>query len=59
MGITRRAPSTSEPAGRRAVIAGTGLEWPAGDEWFQPVALAVVAMVVVLAVARLGRLFYH
>lgn len=41
------------------VIDGTGLEWPAGDEWFQPVALAVVAMVVVLAVARLGRRFSH
>ena len=37
------------------VIDGTGLEWPTADDWFQPVALAVVAMVVVLGVARLGR----
>ena len=41
------------------VIDGTGLEWPAGDEWFQPVALAVVALVAVLAIAQLGRRFSH
>lgn len=37
------------------VIDGTGIEWPAADEWFQPVALAVVAAVVVLGVAAVGR----
>ena len=37
------------------VIDGTGIEWPAADEWFQPVALAVVAAVVVLGVATVGR----
>jgi putative membrane protein len=37
------------------VIDGTGLEWPAGDEWFQPVGLAVIAVVVVLGVAELGK----
>ena len=37
------------------VIDGTGLEWPAGDEWFQPVALAVLAAVVVLAIAEVGK----
>jgi putative membrane protein len=41
------------------VIDGTGLEWPAADEWFQPVALAVVAMIVVLAIARLGKRYSH
>jgi putative membrane protein len=41
------------------VIDGTALEWPAGDEWFQPVALAVVAMVVVLVIARLGKRYSH
>jgi len=34
---------------------GTGLDWPAGDEWFQPTAFAVVAVVVVLAVAEIGK----
>lgn len=37
------------------VIDGTGLEWPAGDEWFQPVALAVAAVVLVLLVAEIGK----
>lgn len=37
------------------VIDGTGIEWPAADEWFQPVALAVIAAAVVLAVATVGR----
>lgn len=37
------------------VIDGTGIDWPAADEWFQPVALAVVAAVVVLGVATVGR----
>jgi len=37
------------------VIDGTGLEWPTADEWFQPVALAVVAAIVVLAIAEVGR----
>ena len=37
------------------VIDGTGLEWPAGDEWFQPVALAVVATIVVIGIAKIGR----
>ncbi len=37
------------------VIDGTGLEWPTSDEWFQPTALAVVAIVVVLLVAEVGR----
>jgi putative membrane protein len=41
------------------VIDGTGIEWPAADEWFQPVALAVVAMVVVLGIARLGKRYSH
>jgi putative membrane protein len=41
------------------VIDGTGLEWPAADEWFQPTALAVVAMVVVLVVAEIGRRYTH
>jgi putative membrane protein len=41
------------------VIDGTGIEWPGGDEWFQPVALTVVAMVVVLGVAQLGRRYAH
>ncbi|MEZ5245960.1 MAG: DUF368 domain-containing protein [Acidimicrobiales bacterium] len=41
------------------VIDGTGLEWPAADEWFQPVALAAVAMVAVLAIARLGKRYSH
>lgn len=36
------------------VIDGTGLEWPAGDEWFQPVGLAVIAAIVVLGVAQVG-----
>lgn len=34
---------------------GTGIDWPAGDEWFQPTALAVVAVIVVLAVAEVGK----
>jgi putative membrane protein len=37
------------------VIDGTGLEWPTGDEWFQPVVLAIVAAGAVLALAELGR----
>ncbi len=37
------------------VIDGTGLDWPGTDEWFQPVGLAVLAVVVVLGVAELGR----
>ena len=41
------------------VIDGTGLEWPAGDEWFQPVALAVIAAFVVLAVAEVGKRYSH
>ena len=36
------------------VIDGTGLDWPARDEWLQPVTLAVVAAVVVFGVARIG-----
>ncbi len=36
------------------VIDGTGLEWPAGDELFQPVALAVIAAVIVLGLAQIG-----
>ena len=39
------------------VIDGTGLEWPAGDEWFQPVALAVIAAIVVLGLAQIGARF--
>ena len=31
------------------VVSGTGLDWPAGDEWFGPTALAVVAAAVVLS----------
>ncbi len=41
------------------VIDGTGLDWPAGDEWFGPVSLAVVGFVVVMAVARVGERFSH
>lgn len=41
------------------VIDGTGLEWPAGDEWFQPVALAVLAAFVVLGIAQLGKRYSH
>jgi putative membrane protein len=39
------------------VVNGTGLDWPAGDEWFQPTALAVFAVIVVLAIARVGTRF--
>ena len=41
------------------VIDGTGLEWPASDEWFQPTALAVIAVVAVLAIARVGARYAH
>jgi len=34
------------------VVSGTGLDWPAGDEWFAPTALGVVAFVAVLAFSR-------
>lgn len=38
------------------VIDGTGLEWPAGaGDWLAPSALAVVAVVLVLVVARVGE----
>jgi putative membrane protein len=39
------------------VVDGTGLDWPAGDEWFQPTALAVFAVFAVLAIARVGTRF--
>ena len=31
------------------VVSGTGIEWPASDEWFAPTALAVLAFAVVMA----------
>ncbi len=37
------------------VISGTGLDWPSSGEWFSPVALAVVAAVVVLLFARFAE----
>jgi putative membrane protein len=37
------------------VIDGTGLDWPTSDEWFQPTALAVVAVIVVLVIAEIGK----
>jgi putative membrane protein len=39
------------------VVDGTGLDWPAGDEWFQPTALAVLAVIAVIAIARVGTRF--
>ena len=39
------------------VIDGTGLEWPASDEIFGPVALAVVGFVLVMAIAQIGKRF--
>ena len=42
------------------VIDGTGLEWPAdAGDWIGPSLLAVVAVVVVLAVAKLGERYSH
>ncbi len=37
------------------VVEGTGLDWPAADEWFGPTLLGVVAFVAVLVLAELGR----
>ena len=31
------------------VVSGTSIDWPAGDEWFAPTALAVLAFAVVIA----------
>ena len=36
------------------VVSGTGLDWPGGDEWFAPTALAVVAFVAVLGFSRVA-----
>jgi len=41
------------------VIDGTGVDWPAGDEWFTPTAFAVGAVVVVLVIARIGARYTH
>jgi len=37
------------------VVSGTGLDWPTSGEWFTPVALAVVAVVVVLVFAKFAE----
>ena len=41
------------------VSDGTGLDWPASSEWFQPTALAVVAAIIVLVIARIGARYAH
>lgn len=35
-------------------VSGVGIEWPAGDEWFVPTALAVAAFIFVVVLSRLG-----
>jgi len=37
------------------VVSGTGLDWPSSGEWFRPVTLAVVAVIVVLVFARFAE----
>jgi putative membrane protein len=44
---------------QREVIDGTGVEWPAGDEWFTPTVLAFGAVIVVLVIARIGARYAH
>ena len=41
------------------VIDGTGLELPAGDEIFGPVALGVVGFAIVMALAQIGKRLDH
>ena len=41
------------------VVSGTALEWPSGDEWFGPSALAVVAAALVMVFTRVGERRVH